>query len=242
MTVTITTETPAATVAARPMNRREVLLGGALLATAAITFARMPRERIVAYAGKDIGAAIPKQAGIWRTAADGGLVLPPEDEQRAAAVYEDQLARNYMDAAGRGVMFLMAYDRRQSGMLMVHRPESCYPGSGFEITANRATPLPLAPGVTPECRFLSTVRGERVEQVLYWTRLGNSFPASWDQQRRSIALQNLHGLVPDGALVRLSMISNDPDDALAVMKGFAATLFRASGRDGRALLAGPANA
>ena len=52
----------------------------------------------------------------------------------------------------------------------------------------------------------------------------------------------LRGLNPDGALVRVSAITSDAEGALAMLRQFAATLYGACGRDGRALLAGPANA
>lgn len=224
------------------MSRRDMLLGGAMLATAGVAFARLPRERVIAVAGP-IQQALPMTIGQWQSVPDATLVMPPDDERTAAAVYEDEISRTYRGASGSTpVMLLVAYARRQSGMLMVHRPESCYPGSGFSITADREVTIPLRPGLAPGGRFLSTQRDDRIEQVLYWTRLGDAFPVDWDAERSDLASQNLRGLRPDGALIRLSTISPDPDQAFAALTGFAAALFRASGRDGRALLAGPASA
>ncbi|RZM06752.1 MAG: EpsI family protein, partial [Sphingomonas sp.] len=218
------------------------MLGGLFVATAAVTFARLPREKIIAVDRQGFAGAIPTRAGAWAQADDAGFVLPPEDERAAASVYEDQLTRSYMSAAADApVMLLIAYDRGQSGLLMIHRPESCYPGSGFQITDMRDVVVPLRPGLTANAKFLSTQRDARIEQVLYWTRLGNDFPSSWDEQRHDLALQNLRGQIPDGALVRMSMIDPDADKALATMRSFAATLYRAAPRNGRALLAGPAN-
>ena len=167
--------------------------------------------------------------------------MPPEDEQKAAGVYQDQLMRSFTDGRNAPIMLLIAYARNQSGMLMIHRPESCYPGSGFTITEQRAVEVPLGRNVVANAQFLSTRRDARIEQVLYWTRLGNSFPRNWDEQRSSIARQNLGGFVPDGALVRMSIIDPDPISSLATMRRFASTLFTVAGTGGRALLAGPAN-
>jgi hypothetical protein len=55
-------------------------------------------------------------------------------------------------------------------------------------------------------------------------------------------MQNLAGLVPDGALIRFSIIDPDAKAAEATMMGFAKTLFESCGASGRALLAGPINA
>jgi len=224
-------------------SRRDALLGGAMVLTAAIAWARLPSQRIVAVTRGDVNDAIPTRAGPWGPAPDGELVLPPNDEQAAANVYEDQVLRSFVRSEDdASIMFVLAYDRSQSGMLMVHRPESCYPGSGFTITADRPITIPLTPKLAPRGRFLSTQRDTRIEQVLYWTRLGNEFPSSWDEERQFLALQNLRGLAPDGALIRLSMIDPDAERAKTLLTRFAALLYASSGPAGRALLGGPANA
>ena len=222
-------------------SRRDLLVGGLTALTAAVAFSRMPHNHVIALPGPDIDGAFATNVGRWHMTPDANFVMPPADEQKAAAVYEDQVVRSYADGSDSPVMFLLAYARQQSGMLMVHRPESCYPGAGFTITATRAVSLALAPGLNVRAQFLSTQRDTRVEQVLYWTRLGNSFPRTWHDERWSLAMQSLAGKIPDGALVRMSVIDPDPEAALANLKTFAQTLFVTSGRDGKALLGGPGN-
>lgn len=221
------------------LSRRKLVVGGLLLATAGIGFARLPRTPVVALGPTPIDEIVPTRVGPWRSVVDKNLVMPPEDERAAAAVYEDQLARTYLRDDGGSVMLMIAYARKQSGMLMVHRPESCYPGSGFKITADRAVDIPLPPNHAPAGRFLSTARAERIEQVLYWTRLGRDYAVDWDDERTTLATYNLRGLIPDGALIRLSTISPDPAGSFAMLRTFAAELFRVSGAEARALLVGP---
>lgn len=224
-------------------SRRDALLGGVLLLTAAATWARLPSRRIVAITQGEVANTIPMQVGDWAGSIDSDLVMPPEDERKAANIYDEQVLRSYVrDGNSDEIMFVLAYDRNQSGMLMVHRPESCYPGSGFTITADEPVTIPLASGINAKGRFLSTQREDRIEQVLYWTRLGNEFPNSWDEERSFLAFQNLRGLAPDGALVRLSLINADAEAARKQLTHFATELFTASGRVGRAVLGGPANA
>ena len=223
-------------------TRRGALLGGAMLLTAAVTWARLPRHRIIAVEHSNVDSVIPLRAAGWVATPNGDIVLPPEDEQKAASAYQDQVMRNYVHTDGSSpIMFLLAYDRTQSGMLMVHRPESCYPGSGFIITDDQPIIIPLSSDMAIRGRFLSTQRDARIEQVLYWTRLGDEFPNSWDEERRFLAEQNLQGLAPDGALFRVSMIDPDAEGAKVQLIRFAAALYAASGRDGRALLSGPAS-
>lgn len=225
------------------MSRRDTLLGSAMLLTAAAAWARLPNIRIVAIEQGNVDSAIPTKVGHWGPARGDEVIMPPQDEQAAAEVYEDQVIRSYVRSdVSPPIMFVLAYDRTQSGMLMVHRPESCYPGSGFTITADQPITIPLGPGLTPRGRFLSTQRETRIEQVLYWTRLGNEFPQSWDEERRFLAFQNLKRLAPDGALVRISTIDPDAEAAKSRLIRFAAALYAASGPAGRALLGGPATA
>jgi EpsI family protein len=223
-------------------SRREIALGVAFGVTAGVAYMRLPRDLVVALPSGNLNDAIPKAAEPWSMVPDASFVMPPQDEQKAAAVYERQLMRSYGVGGSAPIMLLIAYAYQQSGMLMVHRPESCYPGSGFTITDIRDVDIPLAKGIVAPGRFLSTVRDTRIEQVLYWTRLGNRFPVSWDDQRQSIAMQNLAGLVPDGALIRFSIVDPDAKAAEKTMMGFAKTLFGSCGPSGRALLAGPINA
>lgn len=223
-------------------SRREVLLGGALLATAGVTYALMPRTPVVALPEGGLAKAIPERVGPWRHADGAGFVLPPSDEQAAALIYEEQLTRGYDNGVDPPVMLLIAYDRMQSGLLQIHRPESCYPGSGFTISETQPVAAPLAPGLGVPANFLTATRGERVEQLLYWTRLGDAFPRDWHDQRRSIASQNLRGYVPDGVLVRMSVITPDAEFGLRHLARFAEALFANSATAGRRLLAGPANA
>jgi len=223
-------------------SRRELLLGGALLATAGVAYARLPRTPVVALPAGGIKDAIPQRAGPWRQADDASFVLPPSDEQAAALVYEEQLTRAYDDGVNPTIMLLIAYDRQQSGLLQIHRPESCYPGAGFTLSATQPLETRLAPALSVATSFLTATRSERVEQLIYWTRLGEAFPRDWHAQRRAIAYQNLRGYVPDGALVRMSMITPDADLALRQLTRFAAALFASAPAAGRRLLGGPASA
>jgi len=87
-------------------------------------------------------------------------------------------------------------------------------------------------------RFLTAIAGERVEQVLYWTRIGAQFPTGPWAQRLAVMRSDVAGVVPDGALVRLSMVGVAPPVALALLRRFSVELYVASGDEGRALLAG----
>ncbi|MBB5712177.1 EpsI family protein [Sphingomonas xinjiangensis] len=180
----------------------------------------------------------PTRFESWRAGADSGFVLPPEDERKAAAVYDDQIALTYSNGNDTQIMLLIAYAREQSGMLMIHRPESCYPGAGFSITADRPASISLEAGKSVPGRFISAEKLPRIEQVLYWSRLGDEFVSSWDEERESLAKQNLRGFIPDGALIRVSLVSADEGRALETLREFVSALYRSTSPQGRSLLAG----
>lgn len=224
------------------LGRRELVLGSLLMGTAALSFMRLPRTPVVGMTEGDAQSAIPRKFGRWFEISPAeDIVVPPEDERKAAAVYDEQIMRTYENSSSQQIMLLVAYARRQSSMLMVHRPESCYPGSGFTIVSNDVVRIPITSGLAIDGRFLTAKLDSRTEQVLYWTRFGNEMPVDWDAQRWSIATQALKGLVPDGALIRISIISPDASEALETLKAFAAALVKHAAPEGRGLLVGPTN-
>jgi EpsI family protein len=79
----------------------------------------------------------------------------------------------------------------------------------------------------------------RNESVLYWTRIGNDIPTSWAEQRWAVAKENLDGRIPDGILVRTSLVSPDSlDKAREILGGFVRNLLTAVSPEGRKLLIG----
>jgi len=218
-------------------SRRDVLFGGTLAAASAVAYARTPRKTQMAIGDDELEKVIPRQLAQWRFETASGLVLPPPD-QLAAQLYSQQLTRVYSAPGLPPVMLLIAYGDSQNGMLQLHRPEVCYPASGYTLSRTRHLDVPIHPsGVIPVQRF-TAISSTRIEQLLYWTRIGDLLPRSWAAQRWAVVENNLKGIIPDGALVRLSTISAAPDDADRLLAQFAATMIDAVGPRGRRLLIG----
>lgn len=220
------------------LSRRKLIIGLAVGGTVALSELYVPR-RSVARIGEDaFGKLIPEQLGPWRYATQSGLVLPPED-QLSRTLYEQLLTRVYTDGRADPVMLVMAYSSVQEGRLQVHRPEVCYPAAGFSIIENSAATVPINDSFSIPVRFLAADRGARREYVMYWTRIGDSMPVRWFDQRLMMAKANLQGFIPDGLLARVSVISDDRDEAMATLTRFVQALVADSGRAGRAMLIGP---
>jgi len=220
-------------------SRRDILFGGTMLAAAGIAYARMPRLADMAIGKNGLDKIVPLTVGNWRYASASGLVLPPPD-QLEQLIYDQQVTRTYEATDALPVMLLMAYGSSQSGMMQVHRPETCYPSGGFQLSETKVMQMPLDNGHSFPVRFFTATSDTRTEHVLYWTRIGPMIPTSWSGQRMAVMRSNLAGYIPDGLLMRVSTISNDQGQALAVLQRFVREMLVASGNRGRPLLIGKA--
>ena len=218
-------------------DRRQLLVGGGALAIAGAAFAAEPRRSVVDFSHAKLGGLVPLTIGPW-SGADDADVVP---EQVDGSIDHGQIvSRSYEGAGVSPVMLVVSYHGPQSPDLKVHRPETCYAVAGFA----GGRPRPIDVVVTPSSRVPSVLftarREQRVETVLYWTRVGNRFPQSLGVQRLDFFREALHGARADGLLVRASVIGPDPTASAAVLQSFAGALVAAASPSGRKLLLGPA--
>lgn len=229
------TELSGAAPAPEGGSRRELLLGGMMLAAAGTALWATPR-RYQALLGKSkLNDLVPRTFDGWSMEAVSGLVLPPPD-QMSDQIYKELVTRTYSRPGQPSVMLLIAYGGSQGGVLQVHRPEVCYPAGGYRLTRIEPHVTPLAPGIEVPSRFIRAESDVRTEQIVYWTRLGSHFPRTWREQRVAVLEENLVGIVPDGVLVRLSTLAPGPVEG--ALDGFAASLYRAVGARMRSVLVG----
>lgn len=223
--------------AVRALDRRKVLVGLSLVAASGIAQARLPQPVVPRVAQDRFDALIPKQIGGFRFNSESGLVLPPSDAM-SDRLYDNLVTRTYSNPAGETVMLLIAYNNKQDGVLQIHRPEICYPAGGFALSAVEPIAVPMAAGRSLPAQVFSAASEVRNEVVVYWTRVGDAYPRRWFEQRWAVAEANLRGIVPDGVLARVSMISNDTSAATPLLQGFIRDMHQASGTQARKLLFG----
>lgn len=205
-----------------PFTRRKVLMGLAFGSAAAFAAWRIPRTR-VDYLGRDkLEDIVPNRLGKWEFAANSGLVIPPDD-QLSKALYSQLLTRVYFNGTDSPIMLLVAQSAGQTGVLQIHRPEVCYPASGFDLSPVSTFPVTVAGRTLTTVSLAATFQGE-TEHILYWTRVGNKLPVSWKDQRMAVAEQNLQGIVPDAILIRVSTRNADPVAARASLASFIGSL------------------
>ncbi|RAK66533.1 exosortase-associated protein EpsI, V-type [Phenylobacterium kunshanense] len=207
------------------MRRRDLVLAGLAVGALGAAEALRPRRKMKLLKSGTVAQAIPEAFGLWEAHADE-LVSPEQAGRLARTLYSEIVGRTYVNAeSGAGVMVLAAYGDTQSDLLQLHRPESCYPAVGFTLTSARSIALPLRPGVTlPAREVVATMEG-RTENILYWTRMGETLPRTGGEQREARLQNAIQGVVPDGILLRCSMLG-ESEKSFSTLSAFVPELLR----------------
>ena len=231
----MSTDAPAATSS---IDRRSLLIGTTLALTAGVAYAATPRRSENRLAKEKLGRFVPMRIGGWEFESANGVIVPREDEGAPQDGYDQVLTRAYQSADEPRVMLLLAYGSTQGGSLQLHRPETCYPGQGFRLSQFRDHELQLTDTVPVLGRCFTAQRDDRIERILYWTRISNAFPRNTAQEYRAIFTSILTGVIPDGILVRLSTLEPDIARADRALARFAELLVKSASPSGREILIG----
>lgn len=221
------------------LDRRKMIIGLGLLGVAGVVNARLPEPNRSPLEEGELDALMPDQVGQWTFASKSGLVLPPDDAL-SNRLYDNLVTRLYFNPAGETVMFLMAYNNLQDGVIQIHRPEICYPAGGFDLTPTRDVEVDLPGGSAIPAQGFAALSRTRDETILYWTRVGDEFPRRWSEQRLTVAKENLRGVIPDGMLARVSSIGGEVDREMPKLESFVGELYAVAPPKLRGLLFGSA--
>jgi EpsI family protein len=219
------------------VDRRQFILGGALLAASAAAWGLSPRAGPAMSKPAALARIIPETIGQYRTATAANLAVPPESEI-SKHLYDQVLTRIYAAPDAPPITLVIAYGGAQNSQLSIHRPEICYTWAGYQVGPARHVAIvgnvpPLA-----SAAFLTATRGDNVEQIYFWMRIGDKFPTTPMREKIDLALANLQGRLPEGVLVRISMLSVESESALQKLSAFNHDLIASLGTEGRALLLG----
>lgn len=226
------------------MNRKlfaSLVLGVAMAATSALTGALAPTQRVAAIQDRfSLDSMIPEGFGDWRV--DKSIVpLTPDDTQKEliATLYDQTLARTYVNDAGQRVMLSIAYGGDQSKQLQLHLPEVCYAAQGFDMVEDNKAELATHYGSVPVKRLVAR-QNARNEPITYWVTIGDRAVMSGLGQKYQRFLYGLSGRIPDGMLVRVSTIAADKADAYRVQDRFVNQMLDALPPQARTRLLGAA--
>lgn len=210
------------------VDRREFLIGGMGAGAFGLAEYLTPRQTVRLFSGIKLEDAIPRNFGKWREYLGGGVIAPTTPDSLADRLYSATVSRIYYPVGMKSppVMLLVAYGGEQSDLLQLHRPEACYPAVGFEISQREMGTVPLGGGAQVPSVFLTALSQDRVEDIVYWTRLGEALPRTAAEQRSDRLKAAMAGTTGDGILVRASTIRFDDRPAWPYLGAFLADLMQ----------------
>ena len=207
------------------IDRRDLLIGGACAIAATSAQALKPRNKVTLLGKVNLEDVTPRRFQNWSEAHVGQVVQPESDDSLAKTLYNQRVARVYADQASNAfVMLLLAYGNTQSDLLQLHRPETCYPAFGFSLSSFSRTAIPLANGAAvPATNLVATIE-QRMENVTYWTRIGEFLPRTQTEQRIDKLKTAFEGVIPDGILVRCSTLGDNTAACMDLNRRFLSQL------------------
>lgn len=222
-----------------PLLRTALITAALMFAASATAVALRPTHKLADAGPKvDLEAMIPKQFGDWRIDTSIAPVLPAPDVQaKLDKIYNQVLARTYINGRGQRVMLSIAYSGDQKGSTQVHLPEVCYPAQGFQVKNASLNQLVTDYGTVPVKRLVAAM-SSRVEPITYWITVGDKVVNAGFKRKLTQLKYGITGNVPDGILVRASSIDRDDKSAYALQEGFLRDMLAAMLPSDRARLAG----
>jgi len=222
-------------------NSLKVSLAVGLLmaSSAALTRVLTPSARMADVQGRfDLAQMVPQHFGEWQV--DTSIVplqVDPATQARLDKIYNQTLARTYVNRAGERIMLSIAYGGDQGDNMGVHKPEVCYTAQGFTVRDGQPGSVATGFGMLPVKRLFA-VAGSRQEPITYWITVGRKATMPGMQQRLQELRYGLSGMVPDGMLVRVSSIDADAAAAYRLQQGFIRAMLGALERPARERLVG----
>jgi EpsI family protein len=191
------------------------LLASVLMVVAAVTAIKMtPTRHWRADSPRpDLEHVVPQTFGDWHLSlTTAASVIDPTVAKRLDDIYDQTLARTYVNDRGYQVMLSVAYGWEQSRTLQIHRPEVCYVAQGFNVSKAERVALQIGTASIPAMRMRSAL-GSRTEPVTYWVRIGDLIVRGNVEQGFARLRYGLRGFIADGLLFRVSSIDDDPNRA-----------------------------
>jgi EpsI family protein len=202
------------------------IIGLSMVAAALLAIVLTPTRLTAATAPKiDLETMIPKQFGDWHQLQELDVIaVSPEVQANLNKIYQQTLARTYVNSKGEQIMLSLAYGGDQRDGMQVHKPEVCYPAQGFQVTKLTNGTLDTGFSQIPVKRLLTT-QGTRIEPITYWIIIGDTVAIDNFKWKLDQLRYGLTGKIPDGMIFRVSSIGN-VESAYAIQEEFIRDLLK----------------
>lgn len=193
------------------MKRRAVFFALGCSAAAVSALALRPTQRAAETLPPiELQKQVPKSFSGWQIDNSIVPILPdPSVQAKLNEIYNQVLARTYVDGRGQRVMLSIAYGADQaSDSTAVHRPEFCYSAQGFVVRDLGVETLTVSAKELRVRRLMGSI-GARQEPITYWVTLNDQAVMPGVQRKLQQIRLGLSGQIPDGLLFRVSTIGAD---------------------------------
>jgi len=221
------------------LDRGRLLIGLLMFAGAGLAFVMTPTKKIASQFDQvNLETMIPESFGDWKIDKSIVPLLPsPELMAKLEKIYNQTLARTYINSKGQHIMLSIAYSDDQNEGMNIHRPEICYPAQGFDILKTAVAELVTQYGKLPVTRVLAQQRA-RNEPITYWVIVGDKITFFGLPHKLAQLRYGLTGKVADGMLVRVSSIDRDENGAYQRQQEFLDAMLAGMSDKDRARIAG----
>ena len=193
------------------MNRKKFLFMLLMFIVSGIAnYARPTKYLAQSHPRALLATEIPDKINGWIKAPSyQDMIIDPEQQVVLDYLYADLINASYVNTNNNLVMLSIAYGKDQSDGHDVHKPELCYPAQGFTRLEERDIPIVLDPHRSVMVHYMKMQRGQRTEPLYYWTLAGDYvYRSKW--KKRLIAFRySLDNLIPDGMIIRVSILENN---------------------------------
>ena len=184
----------------------------------------------------DLNTLIPAKFGDWVIDPNIIPIKPTPDVQaNLDSIYDQIVARTYVNSKGERMMLSVAYGGDQSDALKAHRQEVCYTAQGFTIRSLSHGNLNYSGVEIPVTRMHAVMR-QRSEPVTYWFTMGDNVVLGRVERMLVQVKYGLLGKIPDGMLVRVSSIDGNAKSAWVDQQAFVTAMATGMGPDSSRLL------
>lgn len=223
----------------KALDRVMLLIALLMFAGAGLAYIMTPVKKIASESDKvNLEKMIPESFGEWKIDTSIVPVLPsPELLAKLEQIYNQTLARTYINNKGQRIMLSIAYSDDQQEGINTHRPEICYPAQGFDLLKAAVGELTTQYGKLPVTRLVAQQRA-RNEPITYWVIVGDKITFFGLPHKLAQLRYGLSGKVADGMLVRVSSIDRDENGAYQLQQEFLDAMLAGMSDKDRARIAG----
>jgi EpsI family protein len=175
----------------------------------------------------DLAAQIPREFRGWSIDKSIVPVAPnAELQSRLDEIYTQTLSQTYRDVKGNRVMLSIAYGSDQaSEATAVHRPEFCYSAQGFNVQDRGVKDLAVSTYIIQVNRLMAKL-GSRHEPISYWITLDQTATLPGFGRKLQQLRYGLQGFIPDGMLVRVSVVTVEEELGYKIQEDFLRDLYQ----------------